>query len=152
MAMVSGHKRSKKLNYRPFPGGLPCPCGSTKSYAQCCKSKAFKFEINEKEEVVRAVKIPPALRRGLLRQQQEFRHLFGRGPTKREPVFFKLGYQITPEELREKTKEIALSVGVEPEKVYAIWKTGLMITSDRLDVFTDLELREFVLLLMSTNP
>jgi hypothetical protein len=133
---------SKKHKLRPLPDGFPCPCGSMIPYAKCCKSKAFKYQLNSKNEVIRSVRIHPKLKPLLLRQKREFNKLFGRKPGKDDRVFFQ-DFQKSPEQMGEDLREAALSAGIEPAKVYAMWKTGLIVTSDRLNLFTDLELDEY---------
>jgi hypothetical protein len=128
---------------KPYPLDRDCPCESGKTYRNCCKRKAFKFQLAENGDVIRTEKIAPQLRRVLLQQKKEFKEKFGRNPRKKDPVFYQ---QLTtpPEEFDDTFKDAALAAGIEPAKVYAALKLGFIPIEDRLDHFSDVELREWM--------
>src|ERR1700726_1588884 len=126
--MKQKNSRPKAHKPRPFPRNRPCPCGSGKLYRDCCISKAFKFGLNKKNEVVRSVPIHPKLDILLRKLLKEFKNDFGRSPGKRDLVMYDAFFRSPPEEMREKMKQAALDAGVAPPVVYATWKTGLIVS------------------------
>jgi hypothetical protein len=88
------------------------------------------------------VPLHPVAKSILSKQEKDFRKQFGRKPTRGDRIFFQ-ALEKPHEHMQEAFKEAGLASGVDRAKVYASWKTGLIITTDRLDLFTDSELDEF---------
>jgi hypothetical protein len=136
-------KNKTRAKFRPYPLAEPCPCGSSLTYAACCHSKSFKFELDARNNVVRTVPIPRFLIRQLKQQEKEFKDCFGRKPSKGDRVFFRQFDESSEDHYWDTMIETALSVGVPTATVYAMQKTGLTPVEGLLDRFTQLELDEF---------
>jgi hypothetical protein len=132
----------KSPKYRLYPVDEPCPCESGLIYDDCCKSKAFKYELDSRNNVVRSVKIPDELVLMLQKQESDFKGKFGRKPGRHDRIFLET-YKRSPDQFDEDFKNAALESGLDRAKVYASWKTGLLPTTGRLDIFTELELDEW---------
>ena len=74
----------------------------------------------------------PEVQRGMEDQFQRFREKFGRDPGPDDPVFFDPDAD-TPQELAgdrvdSEIVDAMVKAGIEPEKIYAYRKTGLIVT------------------------
>ena len=90
--------------------------------------------LRKKTDEGRAVPMSPEVQRAMEGQFQRFREKFGRDPGPDDPVFFDPDAD-TPQELdwdRVDSDIVGAMVkaGIEPEKVYAYRKTGLIVTEE----------------------
>lgn len=87
----------------------------------------------------------------LVRQKEAFRKKFGREPVPGEPIFFDPAADapepaldpLPVDNIWEQVVTIATEIGAEPAAVYAMKKTGHMVTADNSDQFTAEELAEY---------
>ena len=89
----------------------------------------------------------PEVQRAMEDQFRRFRVKFGRDPGPDDPVFFDPDAD-TPQELdRDRVdSEIVgamVKAGIEPEKVYAYRKTGLIVTEQNWDLLSEEQQQEW---------
>jgi len=134
---------------REYPRYQPCPCGSGKKYKVCCAKKGFKFTLDEQGNVGRTVPLTLELQEILKEQERAFRATFGREMGPQDPIFFDPNAD-TPQpmemdtaEMRREFGEAAKKAGVPEELVYAVNKTGIIVTAENRNLLPDKDVKEF---------
>ncbi|HTP29495.1 MAG TPA: SEC-C domain-containing protein [Anaeromyxobacteraceae bacterium] len=133
---------------KEYPRNQLCPCGSGKKYKICCAKKGFKFALDDQGNVERIVPMTRAAHEILEKQECAFRAKFGRERADDEPIFFDPEAD-TPKpmcdlaKMRRDIGEVARTVGIRKELVYAINETGIILTSENRDLFPDDAVQEF---------
>lgn len=117
-----------------------CPCDSGKKYKRCCWDKNFDWIETADDELGREVPIPPELVEILKAHRQDFIEKHGREPRPDEPLFPDMQH---PEYLEAEMVEIVRQSGAPPDLVYAVEKTGRIVTDETYKNLTDAELHEW---------
>lgn len=98
-------------------------------------------------EETKQVPVSPDARWAVEQQAEEFRRKFGRDPKPHEPLFFDPDADeprpIDPGVLRQEVAQAAREAGLDPALIYAMEKTGLIVTQENMDLLTDEELEEW---------
>ncbi len=101
----------------------------------------------KKTAIGRAVPMSPEVQRAMEGQFQRFREKFGRDPGPDDPVFFDPDAD-TPQELDwdKVDSEIVgamVRADIEPEKIYAYRKTGLIVTEQNWGLLSEEQQQEW---------
>ncbi|CZT55939.1 SEC-C domain-containing protein [Solibaculum mannosilyticum] len=65
----------------------PCPCGSQKSYGECCKLKQVRWGYDENQALIKQLPITPEIKKELNDLIKMFEEYYGRKPGKEDYVF-----------------------------------------------------------------
>lgn len=80
-------------------------------------------------------------------QKRKFIRRFGREPGPNDPVFFDpespTPKSINPREALASFVEAGMKAGTDPVLLYAVEKTGMILTESNMSLFSDEELREW---------
>lgn len=118
----------------------PCPCGSGKKYAKCCKKKQIKYYQSEDgKHYEKSLDMAEPIKEMFYERRREFRKWFGRDVKPEE--------YIMPELLNQDFKEIARILKrkfpEEVDKVYAYTKTGMLLTEHNINQYSDMDIEEY---------
>jgi len=125
---------------RKLSGNAVCPCGSKKKYKDCCTSKKFEWLIDNQGTIYRSVPICPESMPILKQYEKRFVKTFGRKPRGDDPLMFE---GISSKEMDQKMIDVMVKAGIDPAKIYAFAKTGLLPTEQNLSLIPDIDLREW---------
>ncbi len=119
---------------------------SRKSKGNSRRRKNYRLE-NRGGQLVKRIQIPSELADELRAQMERFRAKFGREPGPTDPVFFDPDAD-EPRPLNidaafDELAAIAGEVGVSPQLIYAMKKTGRMVTENNKQFLTPAELKEW---------
>jgi len=119
---------------------------SRKSKGNSRRKKNYTLE-NRGGQLVKRIQIPSELADELRAQMERFRAKFGREPGPTDPVFFDPDAD-EPRPLNidaafDELAAIAGEVGVSPQLIYAMKKTGRMVTENNKQFLTPAELKEW---------
>ena len=96
---------------------------------------------------VKRIPIPPELETELRAQMDRFRAKFGRDPGPNDPVFFDPNADeprpLNTDAAFDEITAIAGEVGVRPQIIYAMKKTGRIVTEKNKQFLTPAELKEW---------
>jgi hypothetical protein len=110
------------------------------------RKKNYKLEVRE-GQLVKQIPIPAELASELHRQKDRFRAKFGREPGPNDPIFFDPNADeprpFNAEAAFEELVAIAGQIGIAPQLIYAMNKTGRMVTEDNQQFLTPSELQEW---------
>ncbi len=119
-----------------------CPCGSQKTYGQCCWNKDFEFHINDSGEINKAIRINNEFKEYVDEQLQTYREIFNRDPLPEEPIYlWSLVY--SDEDYDDNIEEHLIREGFDASFIYAHKKTRLTVNEERKGLFTTEELFEW---------
>lgn len=128
---------------RVIPGNTKCPCKSGKTYARCCKHKAFNWMINEEGDIYKSIPISPQINEVLDEVSERFFLIFEREPRDNDPIFLDK-YLIGDEELHKRTIQLMEQAEWQPELIYAYKKTGgLMLSRENKKFATEKDIQEW---------
>ena len=112
-----------------------CPCGSQKTYGQCCWNKDFEFHINDSGEINKAIRINNEFKEYVDEQLQTYREIFNRDPLPEEPIYlWSLVY--SDEDYDDNIEEHLIREGFDASFIYAHKKTRLTVNEERKGLFT----------------
>jgi len=119
---------------------------SRKSKGNSRRRKNYRLE-NRGGQLVKRIQIPSELADELRAQMERFRAKFGREPGPSDPVFFDPDAD-EPRPLNidaafDELAAIAGEVGVSPQLIYAMKKTGRIVTENNKQFLTPAELKEW---------
>jgi hypothetical protein len=133
-----------------YPRNEPCPCGSGKKYKRCCIDKGFEWTQTSQGVTTKRLHITDEARSAIDKQKEAFMNKFGREPSGDDPLFFDPN---SPEpmpltedsvaEMMEQFAVAAVAAGISADLVYATKKTGMMVTEDNYDQWSNKDLREW---------
>lgn len=110
------------------------------------RKKNYKLEFRE-GQLVKQIPIPAELASELHRQKDRFREKFGRAPGPDDPIFFDPNAEeplpLNVEAAFAELVAIAGQIGIAPQLIYAMNKTGRMVTEDNQKFLTPSELQEW---------
>jgi len=130
--------------FKTFPDKMACPCGSEKTYENCCKKKKFKYKINNttlRKEIPMHKHLVPILKE----IEKRFQEYYNRKPSKNDLIFtfaplynddvlLRMTYSLRESELPE-------------DKIYAFFKSnGLLPNEFNIDLISEKDLKEYQLL------
>ena len=110
----------------------PCPCGSGKKFKKCCYHKQFSFQENEDGSFDRLAPMDEDLSNLLSK------HIESLGPNASPdtPLFDRMEF-----ERMEHSMAMAMkAAGVDPAIIYAFEETGMMISEENMDTFSQVDL------------
>jgi hypothetical protein len=117
----------------------PCPCGSGRKYKSCCWEKRFEYHRTEEGALVKSIPIDPTVREILEEQRKKFVAQFGREPGPDDKIFF----DIDPEEHERVVVNAMQEARLSPGFIYAYKKTGMIVTSENQDLWSEQDLVEW---------
>jgi integrase len=95
----------------------------------------------------RSVPLPPEAQEAIKRQFAAFREKFGREPGPDDPVFFDpvadTPIQMPEEIFRTEMNRAAAAAGIDPAWIYAMNKTGMMVTEMNKHQWSERDLAEW---------
>ena len=99
---------------------------------------------------VRTVKLHPEVAVALEEQERRFREKFGRDMEPGDPIFFDPDAD-TPqpygpqaiEDVKRQMVEAMMSAGIDPAKIHALQKTGMMVTQENICNWSNEDLDEY---------
>ena len=112
----------------------PCPCGSGKKYKKCCYGKGYEFEENEKGTIRRVVPMDDQLS-DLLQKQID-----GLGEEAKNNPESLLFPDMNQEHVEFEMTQIMEKAGIDPAIIFAFQETGLMISEENMDQFSQRDL------------
>jgi len=125
----------KKLSHN-----VVCPCGSGKKYKHCCFRKDFDWIEDDDGNRFKSLPISGEMMKLLEEQRQSFVEEHGRQPGPNELVFPDLPpFEHMEHEMVEMMKE----AGLDPAIIYAVEKTGRLVTEANQHLLSDVELDEW---------
>src|SRR3954452_14424981 len=84
---TSRMRRRETMSRKRLPRNAPCPCGSGKTYKNCCNGKGFEWEVDNEGGVSKSV----PMSEGMVEVLQQLRHAFvdeyGREPEPDDRLF-----------------------------------------------------------------
>ena len=103
-----------------------------------------------KKGASKAVPLNAEAQRLIQQRRRKFREKFGREPRPEDPLFFDPDAEI-PQPISEAQQDESMAqilsaagrAGIRPELIYAMKKTGRMVTQWNQDLLTDQELQEW---------
>jgi len=134
--------RQSKRKYRLYPVGAPCPCDSGLTYRECCKQKAFRFEVDERGKVHKALKIHPRLKPVLEDAASRFRKMFGRKPGPGDPVLFDQ-HLIGEDEYWQHARTAGQAAGIREELIFAWRRSGFIVGQHSRKLMPENEYQEW---------
>lgn len=128
------------MTSKRLPGDAPCPCGSGKTYGDCCGGKGFEWRVDDEGEVFRSVPISEELA-DLLRQANESPEGTQSGAARPDNLLFA---DLGPlEHVEHDMVEAMKKIGVDPALIYAFEKTGLIVSEENQHLIPDVQMREW---------
>ncbi len=110
----------------------PCPCGSEKKFKKCCYHKQFSFQENELGSFDRSVPMDEDLSSLLLKHIDSL----GTDVSPDTPLFDSMDF-----ERMEHSMAMAMEhAGVDPAIVHAFVETGMLVSEENLDKFSQKDL------------
>ena len=95
----------------------------------------------------RIIHVPRELYMAMLDQRQSFIEKFGKEPRPSDPLFFDpdadTPQPISEEKLRSEVTEALSMAGIDPVKVYAYNKTGILVTEENIHLICDEDLEKW---------
>jgi len=129
-------KKTKEISYDTL-----CPCGSGKSYGECCKKKKIKYEIDG-DKLIQKVHMSDELFETIKDVENQFEEYYNRRPGK-DDFLVSFAPSFNDEVLLQIIYAMRES-GMPEEKIYAYYKTnGLLPTNFNIDYIPDKDLKEF---------
>jgi hypothetical protein len=123
-----------------LPRNAPCPCGIGKKYKQCCSKKDFEYLVDEDGSVFKSIPMSDDMAQMLEQQRQRFVEQYGRDPGPEDRVFF----DAPPlEHIEHEMVQAMKKAGIDPAKIYAFEKTGLIVAEDNQHLLSDADLAEW---------
>lgn len=108
-----------------------CPCGTGRSYGQCCKQQVFKWVRDRHGELHQEVPLSDpardALREYVSAVTSQFTNVFGRAPRRGERLDTE-SFFVSDGAFSDELARAMEEVGVDPASIYAFRKTGLWVT------------------------
>ena len=127
---------------KPYPKGNPCPCESGLTYGDCCVGKRFRFKVDQKENVIRELKVHPELKPVLEDAFQEFKKMFGRKPGRGDPIAF--NHHLTGEEdFWQQARAVGKAANAPEEFIFAWRRSGLIVGEHSKHLLPDSDLEEW---------
>jgi hypothetical protein len=120
----------------------PCPCGTGRTYRDCCFDKAFHYLVDDKGNIVRAAPLQPDVAALFPELQRAFMERHGR---RMQPDDLLVGPE-DPKELLEfqaKVVKIMREDGIAPSLIYAFEKTGILLTEENRRMMPTSQVEEF---------
>ena len=135
-------KQRVKPKFRLYPKDDPCPCGSGFLYNSCCIRKKFRFEVDQRGNVRKKLKVHPRLKPVLEDARVEFRQMFGREPGRSDPIAF--NQHLTGEhDFWQQAKTVAGVAGVREELIFAWRRSGFIVGEHSRALMPDSEYQEW---------
>ncbi len=108
---------------------------------KCCKNKDFKWTINKDGEISRIVKVSDIVMEGLEEIAVEFEDTFGRELGGNDKIF----YTSILNQFRIDTRfvHIGRKAGIAEDKLYATYKTGVILTESNEEKMPDKDIKEW---------
>ena len=125
------------MKLKPLSPNAKCPCGTGRKYKACCFNKGFHFLVDDEGNVTREVPLTPEVADLLLEKEFEERH--DRPPGPNDKLFDGIDVDEAYRELVGAMRE----AGVDPAYVYAVEKTGLLLTKENRHVMQTKDVEEF---------
>jgi hypothetical protein len=105
---------------------------------------------NRPEKYTRRIGMTPEMREAMERQLERFRQKFGRDAGPNDPIFFDPNSDVpkpfTLSQRQEVTEKIVAAMekaGISPADIYAYRKTGILLTEDNRDKWSQSDIREY---------
>ena len=129
-----------KERFREWPDDELCPCGSGKTYGECCKKKSFSYGMSD-HGFVKEVPLSGDAMDILDRLKSQFREYYGRDPKEEYLLSF---IPIYNDRFLISLVNMLKKAGIPEEMIYATYKMdGLVPFEDRLDQISEQDLREY---------
>jgi hypothetical protein len=124
------------MPHKKLSRNAPCPCGSGKKYKHCCYGKDFEYLEDEDGDIFKSIPMSEEIGEILEEQKQKFIEKFGREPGPKEKLFF----DMPPlEHVEHFMVEAMKQAGLDPAIIYALEKTGLLVTEANENLITDMD-------------
>ena len=124
------------MPHKKLSRNAPCPCGSGKKYKHCCYGKDFEYLEDEDGDIFESIPMSDEIGEILEEQKQKFIEKFGREPGPKEKLFF----DMPPlEHVEHFMVEAMKQAGLDPAIIYALEKTGLLVTEANENLITDMD-------------
>src|ERR1700716_1225925 len=135
-------KQKVKSQFRLYPKEDPCPCGSNLPYSDCCKRKKFRFEIDQRGNVRKRLKVHPRLKPVLEDAFLEFKQMFGRKPGRSDPVVF--NHHLNGEDdFWQQARTVGRAADVREELIFAWRRSGFIVGEHSRALMPDSEYEEW---------
>ncbi len=135
-------RRRGKREFRPYPDDEACPCGSGLPYKQCCKQKNFKFELDHRGTVHKALKLHNRLKPLLEDASVRFKKVFGRKPAVGDPILFDQ-HLMGDEDFWQQAKTIGRVAGVREELIFAWRRSGFIVGEHSRKLMSESDYQEW---------
>ncbi|MBN1418322.1 MAG: SEC-C domain-containing protein [Planctomycetes bacterium] len=128
------------MGRRKISRNAPCPCGSGRKYKECCLRKGIEYSEDERGGIYKILHAPPEFGEIVEEQRRKFAREQGRELGPDDPVFFDAG---PLEHLEAEMAEGLRKAGIHPALIYAFEKTGMIVSDENKDTFSDADLDEW---------
>jgi hypothetical protein len=116
---------------REFSDDERCPCTSGKLYRNCCKKKRLKW-FHSESGISRAIPFKDEIKPIFNIQNELFYEYYGRKLKKDDYIFFNM--PIYADIIGQEMVYIARKAGIPENKIYAAYKSKIILSSANLDV------------------
>lgn len=140
--IASPSKNRGRSRFKIYPGNRSCPCGSNIVYQKCCKQKKFRYEIDDRGNIRKSLKIHPRLKPVLDEAFERFKSLFGRRPRGSDPVLFD-NHLNGNDDFWQTTQTVFRAADTPDELFFAYRRSGFLVGEHSLDQMPDSEHREW---------
>lgn len=123
-----------------WPDNEFCPCGSGKKYRNCCKNKNMVYYKTKNEgEYIKSVPIHPEVEKAFKEEKARHKRLFGREVSQNAYV----AEGIIEGDFEKMLKMLKRAGMVDNAWLYAVNKTGLMLSAANKNQVSDMEIKSF---------
>lgn len=115
-----------------------CPCGSGKSYRNCCKKKRIKYYKVDEKHYVKAIEKDPEEKELYFIIAARFKKIFGRPPGDEDYVILTIQNNID-----KMIRKMKYDLELPRDYVYAYDRTGILLSPYNYDKWSDVDIQEF---------
>ena len=126
-------------NRSPYPPYQKCPCGAGGKYKFCCYVKGFHYYLDSDGSVYKSTPIPKELHAKLMSHRADLEKRLGR-PLKPDDKLFP---DLDEDTLKQDMIDRARESGAPPAVLYAIKKTGRIVTDANRHLISDVEIEKW---------
>ena len=116
-----------------------CPCGSGKTYKNCCKKKAIKYYKKDEKEYIKSIPVDEQMKQIIKIYEERFKKIFGKSP--RQDDYMVLG--ALENDVQNFTRKLKYYSEIPNDCIYAFDRTGIMVTKANKNKIPEIQIQEF---------
>lgn len=139
--MIHGTEYIYMQDFQELRDDEMCPCGSGKTYGECCRKKRIRYGISD-GSLVRLIEMTDEAGEALEQAKALFQEYYGRDPEQDEYVFGFL--PVYNDRFRIDMVRAMQKMKLPEDRIYAYYKTdGILPSSENLNQYSEKDLEEF---------